>query len=67
MIDPKTEKLGAEPGLRDALKLEKFKWQSLINDPATGKRSQLMQLNKPTGELAAALPPFENPRGIQIG
>ena len=67
VIDPKTEKLGAEPGLRDALKLEKFKWQSLINDPATGKRSQLMQLNKPKGELAAALPPFENPRGIQIG
>lgn len=26
-----------------------------------------MQLNKPKGEAAVALPPFENPRNIQLG
>ena len=62
-----TQKLAADNNLKDALKQEKFRWQSLINDPVTGKRSQLMQLNKPKGEAAAALPQFENPRNVQLG
>ena len=50
------------------MKETKFRWQSLINDPKTGKRSQLMQLAKPTKDPdLAALPPFENPRQIQLG
>lgn len=34
-----TQKLAADNGLKEALKAEKFRWQSLINDPVTGKRS----------------------------
>lgn len=65
--NPETQKLAADNGLKDALKVEKFRWQSLINDPASGKRSQLMQLAKPKGEAAASLPPYENTRGVQVG
>ena len=67
MKNAETQKLAADNSLKDALKLEKFRWQSLINDPVTGKRSQLMQLNKPKGDAAAALPAFENPRNLQLG
>ena len=65
--NPETQKLAADNNLKDALKTEKFRWQSLMNDPFTGKRSQLMQLVKPKGDAAASLPRFENPRNIQLG
>ena len=61
MKDPNNEKrLQVDPMLKEALKVEKFRWQSLINDPNSGKRSQLMQLVKP----AEGAPDFENPRGL---
>ena len=61
MKDPNNEKrLQVDPMLKEALKVEKFRWQSLINDPNSGKRSQLMQLMKP----AEGAPDFENPRGL---
>jgi hypothetical protein len=55
--------LQASALLKDVLKAAKFRWQSLINDPVTGKRSQLMNLAKPK----EGLPAFENPRGLRIG
>jgi hypothetical protein len=64
VANPETEKLAADESLKAALKEAKFRWQNLQNDPKTGKRSQLMQLVKPKEDAA---PPFENPRGLQIG
>ena len=59
--------MAADNSIKLALKETKFKWQNLTNDPKTGKRSQLWQLAKPKSpELLAALPPFENTRGIQV-
>ena len=26
-----------------------FKWKTMLNDPVTGKRFQIMQMNKPMG------------------
>jgi hypothetical protein len=39
----------ADPDIKAAIAMEKkgFKWKTLINDPETGKRYQIMQLNKP--------------------
>ena len=34
---------------------------------STGKRSQIMELRKPTGEAANDLPAFENPRNLELG
>ena len=39
-----------------------FKWKTLTNDPVTGKRAQIMQVNK----LATA-PAFENTRHLDLG
>mmetsp|Transcript_6778 Transcript_6778/g.8073 ORF Transcript_6778/g.8073 Transcript_6778/m.8073 type:complete len:96 (-) Transcript_6778:981-1268(-) len=61
--DPTTQKLQADPKLKDILKAQKWKWQSLINDPSTGKRSQFMQLLKPK----EGAPEFENPRDLLVG
>jgi len=54
----------AEEKLKIALKAEKFKWKNLVNEPSTGKRSQMMELARPKGEAANALPPFENIRNL---
>ena len=37
--NPDTGKLMADECLKDALKLVKFRWLNLINNPASGKRS----------------------------
>ena len=58
--------MAAEENLKLALKVEKFRWKNLVNE-ANGKRSQMMELARPKGEAADALPPFENPRGVQVG
>jgi len=63
ILDPETQKLAAYGAFKEALQASKFKWQSLINDPITGKRSQLMQLIKPK----EGCPPFENTRQLLIG
>lgn len=39
VTDEETKKLQAAPILKDSLKVAKFRWQSLINDPVSGKRS----------------------------
>jgi len=63
-LNPDTNKLVAEEKLKIALKAEKFKWKNLVNEPSTGKRSQMMELARPKGEAANALPPFENIRNL---
>ena len=65
--DEETGKMQADPAIKKALGDMKYRWKNLSNDPATGKRSQIMQLNKPTGEAAASLPEFENVRNLQLG
>lgn len=42
-----TGRAAADPEIKKAVQAEKFKWFTLQNDPATGKRSQIMQLNRP--------------------
>ena len=59
--------MGADDQIKKALAEMKYKWKSLQNDPATGKRSQIMELRKPTGEAANDLPAFENPRNLELG
>ena len=60
---PETGKLMADVYLKDALKEVKFRWMSLINDPVSGRRSQLMQLAK-SSIGPDSLPAFENPHGL---
>ena len=48
--------MAADPSIKKALADMKYRWKNLSNDPITGKRSQIMQLNKLTGEAAADLP-----------
>ena len=65
--DQESGKMAADPAIKKALGEMKYRWKNLSNDPATGKRSQIMQLNKPTGEAAAHLPEFENVRNLSLG
>jgi len=39
-----------------------FKWKTLSNDPTTGRRAQIMQLNKPP-----TCPDFQNERKLDLG
>ena len=47
--DEATDKRAADTEINAALSMNRkgFKWKTLINDPDTGKRFQIMQLNKP--------------------
>jgi len=67
MKNEETGKMGADDSIKKALAEMKYKWKNLTNDPTTGKRSQIMELRKPTGEAAADLPAFENPRNLVLG
>lgn len=57
--------LKADVKFKEVLQKAGFKWKNLCNDPSTGKRSQIMQLDRPKD--ATKIPAFENPRGLQIG
>lgn len=37
-------KLKADPGIKEILKLRKFKWKTLINDSSTGSRYELLEV-----------------------
>ena len=39
-------KMNADPDVKNAFSKIGFKWKTLSNDPATGKRAQVMQLNR---------------------
>ena len=47
--DEESGKLQANQDIKVSLGMEKkgFKWKTMLNDPATGKRYQIMQMNKP--------------------
>jgi hypothetical protein len=47
-------KIQADPEMKAAFTKVGFKWKTLTNDPVTGKRAQIMQLNRP-----ATAPKFE--------
>lgn len=47
--DEETGKMAADPGVKTAYTSQAFKWKTLSNDPATGKRAQVMQLANPAG------------------
>lgn len=67
-IKDKDGKLAADPFIKKVFSESGFRWKTLQNDPKTGKRAQIMQLNKPTtGEKFEALPKFENPRKLKLG
>jgi hypothetical protein len=58
--DDKDGKLQADLEIKASLGMNRkgFKWKTLINDPETGSRYQIMQMNKPKdlvidGESAA--------------
>lgn len=34
----------ADPGIKAVLKLKKFKWKTVINDQATGMRSEVLEV-----------------------
>jgi hypothetical protein len=38
----------ADPDVKNAFTKVGFKWKTLSNDPVTGKRAQVMQLNRPS-------------------
>ena len=61
-----TGRMAADDAIKKSLAELKYKWKNMIND-GSGKRSQIMELRKPTGDAAADLPPFENPRNLQLG
>jgi len=44
--------LQADVDVKNALSKCGFKWKTLSNDPVTGKRAQIMQLNKPANAPA---------------
>lgn len=48
--DETTDKLAADVEIKTVLAMNRkgFKWKTLINDPDTVKRFQIIQLNKPT-------------------
>lgn len=41
-------KFQADPDVKNAISKIGFKWKTLSNDPNTGKRAQIMQLNRPS-------------------
>ena len=45
-ISDDTGKMQADPDVKNAFSKVGFKWKTLSNDPATGKRAQIMQLNR---------------------
>jgi hypothetical protein len=51
--------------MKDAYSLAGFKWKTMRNDPDAGKRSNIMEIKKPTDP--AKLPPFENERDLTYG
>lgn len=57
-----TGALKADPNFKACLQKAGFKWKNLRNDPTTGKRSQIMQLDRPKDPTK--VPAFENPRGL---
>lgn len=54
--------LKADIKFKEVLQKAGFKWKNLCNDPSTGKRSQIMQLDRPKD--VTKIPAFENPRGL---
>jgi hypothetical protein len=61
-IKDKSGVLKADQRFKDTLQRAGFKWKNLCNDPSTGKRSQIMQLDRPKDPTK--IPAFENPRGL---
>ncbi len=49
----------AEPEIKKLFASQGFKWKTLSNDPVTGLRAQVMQLNR-----FATTPAFQNPQGV---
>ena len=45
-ISDETGKMQADPDVKNAFTKVGFKWKTLSNDPSTGKRAQIMQLNR---------------------
>ena len=45
--DEQTGTMKADPHMKSVYTTKKFKWKTLSNDPSTGKRAQIMQLNNP--------------------
>ena len=45
-ISDDSGKMQADPDVKNAFSKVGFKWKTLSNDPATGKRAQVMQLNR---------------------
>jgi hypothetical protein len=45
--DEASSKIQADPDVKNAFTKCGFKWKTLSNDPATGKRAQVMQANRP--------------------
>lgn len=45
--DEQTGKMQADVNVKNAFTKAGFKWKTLSNDPATGKRAQIMQANRP--------------------
>ena len=75
--DETTDKLAADVEIKTALAMNRkgFKWKTLINDPDTGKRFQIMQLNKPADlavdadsvAKARKMKPKQQPLSIKAG
>jgi hypothetical protein len=61
-IKDKSGVLKADQKFKDVLQRAGFKWKNLCNDPSTGKRSQIMQLDRPKD--LSKIPAFENPRDL---
>lgn len=59
--DETTGQFKVEVDVKNAFAACGFKWKTLSNDPITGKRAQIMQVNKPTTVGA-----FENVRRLDI-
>mmetsp|Transcript_31809 Transcript_31809/g.31100 ORF Transcript_31809/g.31100 Transcript_31809/m.31100 type:complete len:122 (+) Transcript_31809:846-1211(+) len=45
--DQEKDSMSLDPNIKTAYYSIGFKWKTLTNDPATGKRAQIMQLNRP--------------------
>lgn len=61
--DEATGKLQADLHVKNAFTKSGFKWKTLSNDPASGKRAQIMQANRP----ASAIQFEETHRNIESG
>ena len=47
-----------DPNVKNAYAGVGFRWKTLTNDPATGKRAQVMQLARPNNEKVKRQEPF---------